>query len=110
MKITWKHDTTGLDLKPSWECESAQVHWLDKYTCADGSIISTFVLHIRLTPAQSRKLQQDFPESVRFGMLGLEVLPLIPGQPIWVWKPPRGYENSIKPGTYMAFDITHTPS
>jgi hypothetical protein len=104
MIITWIGDTTGLDLKPTWEVESAQVHLVRGFRLPDGGMADTFVLHVRTTEDQMRMLRRDFGESISTGILGLGVLPIRPGYPVWTWNPPSGY--ALKPGNYTGFNIT----
>lgn len=103
MFLTWKGDMTGLDLQPKWEIESAQVHYLKRLKRGDQILTDVYVLHVRTTSEQTKKLLKDYEGSIESGILGLPVMPIIPGQPIWVWRSPT---PSLKDGSYSAFEIT----
>ena len=107
MKIRWLDDTTGLNLKPTWEVENVVVHTLLNYKRIGekGPGKHTTFLSIRCTPEQLRKLVEDYGEDIKMSLLGLEAIVLEPRKPLWVWNPPKGYEQSMKVGTYMAFEV-----
>lgn len=106
MIIRWLGDITGLDLKPTWEVEFARIHTVKKMLHGDGKRRDTIVLYIKATPEQHRRLVLEFgEENIPTTMLGLEVIVLEPGTILWTCHPPKGYEKSIKIGTYTAVEI-----
>lgn len=105
MRITWIGDDTGMDLRPVWLVESAQV-LLVKNLSRDGMILgNVFVLCVKATPEQTRALLSEFGAGIKVGILGLEVLPLIAGRPVWTWLPPPGYETRVKTHNFSGFEL-----
>ena len=104
MILTWKGDVEGLDLQPTWEIESAKIHWVPNFR---GDQAATCVLVVSATQEQIAKLVRDYgKENIKVGILGLEALPIRFGQPVWKWTPPKGYEHRMRPAAYTAFELT----
>lgn len=107
MFIRWLDDRTGLNLKPIWEIESALVHTIKRRDNNERhEYVFVQLLVIRLSVEQMTKLVKDYgKDNVPLGMLGIPIFELIPDQPLWIWKPPAGYEDRIKVATYHAFEL-----
>lgn len=107
MKIRWLADTTGLNLKPTWEVKGIRVHTVPKMLQPDGvTRKDTMVCYFICTPEQLRKLTDEYEKkNFSMGMLGLNVIVLEPNATLWTLHPPKGYESAIKGGTYHAFEI-----
>jgi hypothetical protein len=107
MIIRWTGDTTGLDLKPTWEVESVRIHTVNNMLQPDGQTrAATMVAYFKMTADQIRKLIEEYgKESIPTNILGVNVIPLFPNAVLWTWYPPKGYIGTIKPGTYTSFEV-----
>lgn len=107
IKITWKGDVTGLDLKPTWIVEEARIHTVKSMLQLDGETRKdTLVLYVKVNEHQLRKLVDDYgKDNIPLSILGVQVINLEPNAILWAWKPPKGYEHIIKKADYTAFTI-----
>lgn len=108
VKITWNGN--DVLIKAHWIVQSVQLHTLLQWKGhdCDQEPRDTVVLYVEATAEQIRALQDEFPGTITTDILGISVLPIIPGRPIWVWTPPKDYK-SLPTYSYDSFVITEVP-
>lgn len=104
--ITWKGDTTGLELNPTWKASKVRIHTVSNMLQPDNTKKDTIVLVMIFTSDQIQELVDDYGrENIPFNILGSVVIPLFPNAVLWTWNPPKGYERLTEKATYTAFEI-----
>lgn len=99
-RVVWRGNR--LDLKPEWIVNEVRIHTVKGYTMLDGTKRDTMVVYFAITPEQLTKLWDDFgKKNIPTNILGLNVIPLIPGTVLWRYEMP---EYKIKE-EYTAFEI-----
>lgn len=104
IRITWLGDTTGLDLKATWDVQEVRLHTVKSMLQPDGRTkADTIVLVVFISEKQWRKLIADYgKDNIGTNMVGCVIIPLFANAVLWTCNAPKGYEHVIKVATYTA--------
>lgn len=106
MKITWVSDTSGLELRPTWEVEKVCIHTVKNFFMFDGTRKDQIVLCVFLTADQYISLVEEYGKhNFAPTIMGVYIIPLVPHAILWTWAPPPEYPR-LPTYQYTGFELT----